>query len=220
MIENKNRKKIALSLIASLTSVSVLLGGVFDSSQDLLKDYPQTPKAVIETIDDYTRDDLEEANEKESYRQKLKKLIYKIPAKVRVVFFLPLWILGSLIIASADFLFKTLIAPFASLIISFLLQTLLLFLIIGICIKIMFPDLPWSKIFNKKLFLSVLFGSIFMSACDLIVPHFWKDYSFYRNISRFVLGLIVILIILKPFIKKKLDHPVSYEIQYNGKTLA
>ncbi|MBR5341216.1 MAG: hypothetical protein IK151_04735 [Erysipelotrichaceae bacterium] len=220
MEPNISRRKIGLGIIAGLTSISVLLGGVFDSSKDLLEDYPKTPKAVIDSIDDYSEDNLEKGGEKESYKEKLKRLIYKIPVRVRTVFFLPLWVLGTAILALADMIFKTLIAPFAHLILGFILQTLLLFLIIGICIKILFPDLPWSKIFSKKLFLSVLLGSIFISACDFVIPMFWEKYTFYRNITKFILGLVVILIILKPFIKKKLANRVTYEIKYKGKTLA
>lgn len=58
-----------------------------------------------------------------------------------------------------------------------------------------------------------------MSLCDIIVPHFWQDYKLYRNISKALLGLFVMGIILKPFIKKKLKDPVSYKIVYNGKVL-
>ena len=219
MEENKMRKKISIGMIAGLASISVLLGGIFDSSKDLLKDYPQTPKDVVESIDDYSKDDLKEASNQDGIKEKLRLMIYKIPVRIRAILFLPLWLLGSTILWGFDLLAKTLIIPFAHLILGFIIQTLLLFALIGICIKIFFPDLPWSKIFSKKLFLSVLLGSIFMSACDLIIPRFWADYTFYRNLSRFILGLIVILIILKPFIKKKLQNGISYQIEYKGKII-
>lgn len=213
------RKKISIGMIAGLASISVLLGGIFDSSKELLKDYPQTPKDVVESIDDYSKDDLKEAFNQDGIKEKLRLMIYKIPVRIRAILFLPLWLLGSTILWGFDLLAKTLIIPFAHLILGFIIQTLLLFALIGICIKILFPDLPWSKIFSKKLFLSVLLGSIFMSACDLIIPRFWSDYTFYRNLSRFILGLIVILIILKPFIKKKLQNGISYQIEYKGKII-
>ncbi|MBQ3295020.1 MAG: hypothetical protein IJH00_00830 [Erysipelotrichaceae bacterium] len=219
MKENKTGKKIGLGIMAGLASVSVILGGLFDSAQELKQEYPKTPKAVIESIEDYSEDNLEENERVDSFKEKLKKMIYRIPVKVRICFLVPLWALGTVIIALAELAFKTLIAPFAHIILGFLLQTLILFAVIGICIKILFPDLPWSKIFNKKTFLIVIIGSLFMSACDYVVPKFWKDYTLYRNISKFVLGLIVILIVLKPFIKKKLADGPVYEILYNGKAL-
>lgn len=219
MKENKTRKKIAIGMMAGLTSVSVLLGGIFDSSKDLLEDYPHTNEAVIESIDDYSKDDLQKAQAKDSIRNRLRKLIYKIPVKVRAALFVPLWAMGSAILWAADLLFKTLIAPIAHIFLSFVIQTFLLFAIIGVCIKILFPDLPWSKIFSKKLFLSALVGSIFMSLCDLIVPHFWQDYTMYRNLSKLIIGMITAFIILKPFIRNKLKNRISYQITYEGKVL-
>ena len=212
--ENNTRKKVGIGLLASLTSISLLLGSLFDSAQELKKEYPKTSKAVIESIDDYSKDDLEE-NEKADFKQKIKNLIYRIPVKIRTVFFVPLWGLGNVLIYMFNLTFQTLIAPILHLLLSFVIQTLILLLVIGICIKILFPDLPWSKIFSRKMIIAVIIGSIFMSLCDFIIPYFWKDYTFYRNLARFILGLLIGTIILKPFIKKKFEHPISYEIVYD-----
>ena len=48
----ENRKKIGLGLIAGLTSLSVLIGSVFDSSKDLLDDVQINPESVTETLTD------------------------------------------------------------------------------------------------------------------------------------------------------------------------
>ncbi|MBQ6479146.1 MAG: hypothetical protein IJI44_07245 [Erysipelotrichaceae bacterium] len=218
-MENKgNRKKIRLGVLTGLTSLSVLIGSVFDSSKDLLEETHVNPKAISEIMTDLSEDNLESRKQKQGIKEKIRKLIYKVPVKIRVVLFLPLWLLGNLILAAAEFLFKTLLAPIGNLILGFVFQTLLLFGIIGICIKIMFPDLPWSKIFSKKLILLVFAGSLFMSACDLVMPMIWEKYTLYRRISKLILGLIVILIILRPFIRKKLKNRVRYEASFNGET--
>ena len=218
MKESTRRKKIAVGVLASVASLSVLLGGVFDSSRELLEDSKPSEDA-ISGISDLTRDEVQAKTVTQDMRRALKNLVYRIPVKVRAVLFAPLWFLGSAILWAFDLALNAIVAPVAHLILGFFLQTLLLFGIIGLCIKILFPDLPWSKIFSKKLFLSVLAGSIFMSLCDVIVPCFWEDYKLYRNIGKLLLGLFVAGIILKPFIKKKLKEPVSYKIMYNGKVL-
>lgn len=219
MKESKKRNKIAVGVIAGIASLSVLLGGVFDSSGEILENSPGTEKDAISSIGELARDDIQAKTVSQSMRQALKNLVYRIPVKIRAVLFVPLWFLGSAILWAFDLALGAIVAPAAHLILGFILQTLLLLAVIGLFIKILFPDLPWSKIFSKKLFLSVFAGSIFMSFCDIIVPHFWQDYKLYRNISKVLLGLFVVGIILRPFIKKKLKDPVSYKIVYNGKVL-
>ena len=106
MADNK-KKKIVAGIMSGLTAFSLTLGGLFDSAEELKADYPQNPKAVIESIDDYSEDNLEENEAHDSFKEKLKRLIYKIPVKIRTVFFVPLWALGSLLISLIDTLFKT-----------------------------------------------------------------------------------------------------------------
>ena len=219
MKESKKRNKIAVGVIAGIASLSVLLGGVFDSSGEILKDSSGTEKDAISSIGELAGNDIQAKTVSQSMRRAVKNLVYTIPVRIRAVLFVPLWFLGSAILWTFDLAVGAMIAPAARLILGFILQALLLFAVIGLCIKILFPDLPWSKIFSKKLFLSVFAGSIFMSLCDIIIPHFWQDYKLYRNISKALLGLFVMGIILKPFIKKKRKDPTSYKIVYNGKVL-
>ena len=214
----ENRKKIGLGLIAGLTSLSVLIGSVFDSSKDLLDDVQINPESVTETLIDLSENTVETKGIRQKIREKIRNLIYKIPVRIRIFVFFPLWLLGNLILAGSELLYKTLLAPAGSLIFGFIFQTLLLLGIIGVCIKIMFPDLPWSKIFSKKLVLLVIAGSVFISAFDFLMPMIWKKYALYRRLSKAICGLIVIAIILRPFIRKKLKNRIRYEARYNGKT--
>lgn len=59
-----------------------------------------------------------------------------------------------------------------------------------------------------------------MSVLDIVMPIVWDKYRLYRFLSKLVIGLIVLFIILRPFIKKKIEDLYEYEITYNGKTLA
>ena len=218
-MENKgNRKKVALGIAAGLTSLSVLLGSVFDSSKDILEDIPYDSGKVMETVNDLSKDSLKKSSLKQRAKAYIRNVVYKIPVKIRAVLFIPLWLLGNMTLLAAELLYRTLLAPIGRLILGFILQTLLLFGIIGICIKLMFPDLPWSKIFNRKLILLVFAGSVFMSACDFVMPMIWDKYVLYRRLSRLIIGLLVILIILRPFIKKKLKNRISYEVRCDGET--
>ena len=211
------KKKVALGIMAGLTTFSVTLGALFESAEELKQNYPKTPKAVVESINDYSEDNLENNEVHDSFKEKLKKLIYLIPVKIRTIFFVPLWAIGHILITLLEMLFQNIFIPIASQIGGFLVETLILLLVAAICIKILFPDMPWSKIFSKKFILSVLIGSVIIRIVDLILPHFIENYKTYRIIIKFTIGLIATGIILKPFIKKKLENRVSYEIIYDTK---
>jgi len=218
-MESKNRKKVRLGAIATVTSISVLLGGIFNSPKELMEEEYHQPEAVRINIPDLSEDNLEEGKHGESLKQKLKRLIYHIPVKVRTVFFVPLWIMGTGILFLFNLLSTAVLKPIWQLAGHFLLQTLLLLLIAGICIKILFPDMPWSKIFSKKTLLIVILGSLTMSLCDIILPHYIEHYKSYVFLFKTIMGLIILFILLKPFITKKLKNRISYDILYDQQIL-
>ena len=67
--------------------------------------------------------------------------------------------------------------------------------------------------------LFVFFGSLFISIVDFVLPLIWEKYRFYRNLIRFILGLLTVGILLKPFIKKKMQYRITYEIIYDHEAL-
>ena len=212
--KSKKRKKKITGVIAGLTTASVLLGKTFDSPKDLLETLQNDTDPVFE---EYKEVALEERHPwlGMSFRQTARKYIVKIPVKLRMILCVPLWIMGNALLFMADLLVRTFLTPLGHLILGFLLQTLILMAIIAICIKILFPDLPWNKIFTRKTVLSVIIGSIIMSICDAVVPLFWDRYRAYRRLSKLILGSVVILLIMKPFLKKKWKERISYDIQYD-----
>lgn len=219
MQENdKKRKQIEKGIVAGLTSASVLLGGTFDSPQDLINNDKYKPEAVIEKVLNED-EDKQEAKQKNNLKEKFRNLVYKVPVKIRTYLFVPLWFLGTFLISLTDLLVKVVLAPASHIIINFILHVLIILGIVVICIKVLFPDLPLSKILNKRTLIMVIIGSMLLSLCDIFMPMVWDKYKLYRNISKLVLGLVVILIILKPFIKKKLENPYTYEIQYENEIL-
>ena len=218
MADNK-KKKIVAGIMSGLTAFSLTLGGLFDSAEELKADYPQNPKAVIESIDDYSEDNLEENEAHDSFKEKLKRLIYKIPVKIRTIFFVPLWALGSLLISLIDTLFKTIFVPIAHIIGGFIIETLIMLAVIVLCIKILFPDIPLRKILSKKLIILVVVSSLIIKICDVILPNYIESYDTYRFIFKSVMGLIFTGIILLPYIKKKLKNRVTYDIVYDKQLL-
>ncbi|MBQ1476938.1 MAG: hypothetical protein IIZ33_02200 [Erysipelotrichaceae bacterium] len=216
--EKKERlkKKASIGILASLTSISVLLGGVFDSPKELVEENHEKPVILIENIDDYSEDELEneEGKDHTGYKDKLKRQIYRIPLRIRMIFCVPLWCLGTMILSLGEFLWGSLLSPVLNVLLTFLLQTIILMAVIGICVKLLFPDLPWRKIFNKRTLLAVLIGSLIMSLLDAVLPLFWKEYRYYKMLGKFLIGLVILTIVMRWFIKKKIEDMNTIEIHY------
>lgn len=222
MEENKHdikKKKIKKAVVATVTSASVLLGGAFDTPEEILKPDNKPIKPVSEFVD-YSDDLFEDMYKKENAKDSFKNLIYKIPLKIRMYACVPMWFLGNGIITLLELLLKTVLLPIAHIVLNFFIHTIVLMAIVAICVKLLFPNLPWSKIFNKRTLLFIFLGSIIMSILDIIMPIVWDKYRLYRFLSKLIIGLIILFIVLKPFIKKKIEDLYEYEITYNGKALA
>lgn len=222
MEENKQdikKKKIKKAVVATVTSASVLLGGAFDTPEEILNPDNKPIKPVSEFVD-YSDDLFEDMYKKENAKDSFKNLIYKIPLKIRMYACVPMWFLGNGIITLLELLLKTVLLPIAHIVLNFFIHTIVLMAIVAICVKLLFPNLPWSKIFNKRTLLLIFLGSIIMSILDIIMPIVWDKYRLYRFLSKLIIGLIILFIVLRPFIKKKIEDLYEYEITYNGKALA
>ena len=211
MNNKKTLKKLGMAIIATITSASVLLSNSFDSPKELLEDIN---KKDIPTAQHYEYILNDTKDSKPNSHNRFKDLIYKIPVKIRMILCIPLWFIGNMLLMLFHALFNTLLTPIAYIIITFIIQTIILLSIIAISIKLLFPDLPWSKILSFKTITYVILGSLLMSVFDFVMIRLWDQYSFYRFISKLILGLIVVTIIMKPFIKKKKQNMYTYEIQY------
>ena len=220
-METKNKekeeleKKIRNGLIAGLTSASVMVGGAFESPNDVINSPNSTVKPIIEQIHENTYNKLDKLSLKDDIKEQFRNIVYKIPINIRTYVCVPLWFIGTGILTLLDIIFKLVIAPLAHIAFNLALHLLLLVGAVAACVKILFPDLPWSRIFNKRTLMMILLGSITLSVCDLVMPIVWDKYLFYRNISKLLIGISFLLIILKPFIKKKLDNLYSYDIEYD-----
>ena len=217
-MEKEKKKKLVKTAIAGITSASVLLGTTFNSPEEI-KNSLTIPESLIDKQHDYSDDLLTGLKKKEKGKNVLKNLIYKIPIKIRTILFIPMWFLGTVLISLIKSLFKIILIPAIKISLGSLLHIVVFMLIILICIKLLFPNLPLSKIFNKRNILLILFISILMALLDFFIPLVWKKYIIYNFIFKFVFGLLVIGIIMKPYIKRKLQNAKSYEIIYENQTL-
>ena len=215
-MEKERKTKIVKTAIAGLTSMSMLVGATFDSPSELTG-----AKKIVAADDkkDFSGDILQGLTQQSSLKNKLKKLIYKIPVEIRANMFVPMWFLGTFLIFFLKLAVKIVIAPILKILLGIILHAAILIAIVLICVKLLFPDLPWSKILNKRNIILILAGSIIMSLCDFFMPMFWDKYNMYRFISKIIFGLLLLSLIMRPYIKKKLQNRNTYEIVYDNQTL-
>ena len=205
------KKKIAKATIATITAGSVLVGGTFDTPKDIINDQYKQPAVVTEIDEDSLEND---SKDKSFVKDKLKRLIYKIPVKVRAILFVPMWFIGSFILNILAAIVKFVGLPLLTFLGSVLMHFVVMFLVIAICLKILFPNIPLRKLLNKKVFIGLILGSVILSLCDLICPMFIENYTYYRLLSKIIIGLIVITILMIPFIKKKFKDINQLEVRY------
>ncbi len=202
MKKELKRKLLTTTTLVSISS-SVLLSSTIDNPNEIINNMNIKQNSNIEyasinedddIFDDY---DQEDSND---FKNIILNLIYKLPKFIRIIFIVPMWFLGTFISFMLNKLLK-LLSPILGLIIDFIVSTLISLLIIVICVKILFPNLSLKKILNKKTILTVVIGNFILFVLDIIMPHIYPDYTFYRNLFKLIVRTIIIIILLIPFIK-------------------
>ena len=202
MKKELKRKLLTTTTLVSISS-SVLLSSTIDNPNEIInnmniKQNNNIEYASINEDDDIFDDyDQEDSND---FKNIILNLIYKLPKFIRIIFIVPMWFLGTFISFMLNKLLK-LLSPILGLIIDFIVSTLISLLIIVICVKILFPNLSLKKILNKKTILTVVIGNFILFILDIIMPHIYPDYTFYRNLFKLIVRTIIIIILLIPFIK-------------------
>ncbi len=206
--KDARKKKIRMSILAGITSASVLMGSTFDSPRDILDEGSERPEPLRE----------EYVHASDSFRSRkdslIRRIIYLIPVRIRSILCIPLWFLGNGVILLLELLYRGILTPLRNIIAGFIIQNLILLGVIAVSIKILFPGLPWSKILNRKIVIIAFIGSLIMSILDFIMPKIWEGYRLYRMLSKLVIGLIVVVIVMRPFVKRRLRKIRTYEIEY------
>jgi len=175
-----------------VAAVSLALGGVVDSPDELFSCAPQAAQAVVCAVqDDCTQDSAAEPAKKERLRHKLRRLFLGQPSVVRGIVLLPLWAVGKLLLTLFSLLFAAL-SPVLQIILGVLLNALLLFGLFLLVLKLLFPNLRLRDLLNKRNILLLAIGSVVLSVADAILRTYWEDYQPISIAIKLVFGLIVL----------------------------
>ncbi|MBE7004527.1 MAG: hypothetical protein E7425_09650 [Ruminococcaceae bacterium] len=182
----KTAKKAALTTaIALLTAASVVTGSLFESPAALLPDdgAPSVVYNVTTGLDGADDDDAgmqddesEETRRRGGVRAALRQRILQLPLIVRLLVVLPLWALGSVLLAAGGAAW-TLAQPVLGKIAGFALMLALLAGCFLIGAKAAFPDLPVKKLLNRRSLVALLLGASGLSVLDAVLVAVWGEYE-------------------------------------------
>ena len=183
-------KKLLVSGLALLTAAGLAISTLFQSPAELM---PEDEPAAVVTVaqqdgvpdDDGdnggdTEDSEEEKGRRGGLRRLLRERILAMPQILRVTVILPLWALGTGVIALVTPLW-TALGSVASSLLSLLLTPALLLLCFLLAAKTIFPDLPLRKILNRKTLPWLLLTGVLIGAADGVLALTVEDYTPWRN---------------------------------------
>lgn len=173
-------RRIGETAAAVSVSAGIILGGIFNSPADLLKNddkaLPVPPPAVIEVVnpdtdpgDDGDGSENETSEKKKNLKERIRAFVLRIPVAVRAVIALPLWCIGWIITGGLSLLWKTVLSPVMGTVVKWLCLALVLFGIVWAVLKTVFPDMKLKEIFSKSRILTVLIGIAAGLLSDLIM---------------------------------------------------
>ncbi|MCR5108557.1 MAG: hypothetical protein K6B28_10400 [Lachnospiraceae bacterium] len=208
-LKTKIKKKTKLTSVAVVTAVSMIIGSVFGSPSDvLIKDDVYNKTAIVQMVEneDLQEDDEEGTDDKKKngLKERIRALIYKIPLGVRVFVLVPLWCLGTFMLAGLTSVWSVALSPLLSSILHWIVAALFIFLIFVMTVKAVFPDMPIKQILNKRNIKYLLSGTVAIAIIDLLLPFAVKDYDKFRMAVRFSFGLILLLAYTFFFVKDRI----------------
>lgn len=206
----KIRKRIVASAVAAVTTVSVLLGGSFDSPTDLLSG-SNTPADIVisDTLDIQDVDEINEEGvlpgeeKKKGFRARVRAAVKRLPLAVRAGLGVPLWFVGWLLLGALGFLWEPLLSPLMSAMLNAVCVAAVLAATLVCTVKAVFPDMPVKKILNRKSLFTVFFGALAFGAAGAVMQIFVPEADRLSDIAEGLIMLSALSFAAVPLLKSE-----------------
>ncbi|MBQ2602238.1 MAG: hypothetical protein II583_02330 [Oscillospiraceae bacterium] len=195
--EEKKKAGAAGAAAAVVAAASVAVAGAFSSPAAILEDEDkpsvyvertETEESSAESSPVETEED-EEERKKPGLKAVVRKKLLSLPLAVRTLVLVPLWAIGTGIIFLLGGLWQVL-SPALGKVLGAVALAALVYGIIALGIKALFPNVPIKKLFNRKTIPAVCIAGAAAVAFDVILPLFISDYSNIRSVAQTVLMTI------------------------------
>lgn len=204
-------RQAAKTVAGLLAAVSLALGGVVDSPEELFSGAPQAAHVVycdVDAEDCLSTATTSQTDPKVRLREKLRRLFLSQPSVVRGIVLLPFWAVGKVLITLFSLLFAAL-SPVLQILLGVLLNALLLFGLFLIVLKLLFPNLRLRDLLTKRNIMLLSIGSIALSVTDAILRTYWEDYRPISIAIKLGVGLIVLSLLCWRIFGKRIKQEVN-----------
>lgn len=178
----KIKQHIARSAVALTTAAALITAGLFHSPSDIVKEEdPVSPPAIVETMDrEMVPDEPEslpeqEEERKKTLKEKLRELLLRLPLWVRILFLLPLWGVGTALLAVLSPLFQTVLPPLLNILLKWALIAAVLLGLVTAALKMLFPDMPLKQVLSKRNITLVVIFSALVGITGWVLEDLYPD---------------------------------------------
>ena len=199
-----DKKKAKRAAVAAGLAAAVLVGSLFSGPEDITGSNAEeifNPTPVVMDVNAFDAADVQdeepapEEAKKTGIKARLRAAIMSMPKWVRVTVMVPLWALGYALLLLGSFL-KVALTPFAGVILSALLGIAAMIGLFGLTAKLLFPDMPWRRIFSKTNLIVLFVTGALLAVADVVVPHYYSGYPYVAAAVKFTAALVVINVLL------------------------
>ncbi len=195
--EEKKKAGAAGAAAAVVAAASVAVAGAFSSPAAILDDEDK-PSAYVERAEaeesspESSPDDTEDEEEKKKpgLKAAIRNKLLSLPLAVRTLLLVPMWAIGTGIIFLLGGLWSVL-SPALGKLLGAVALAALVYGIIALGLKALFPNMPIKKLINRKTLPAVCIAGAVAAALDVILPLLFADYSNIRSVVQTVLMTVV-----------------------------
>lgn len=197
----------AVKITATVTLLASLAAGmIFSSALDITPELKRTSvnqPPIVMDIDEYGSttldDDDEDADEKKGnvgIAARIRQAVLSLPLAVRLLIIMPLWAVGTAIMTVVSVLGRAIVAsPIGAFILSVAVGFGILLVLFVTTAKVIFPDVPLSRILTKGHVTTLLVIALGLAGADAVAPLFWAKYPIVSGAVKLGVGALVIAIL-------------------------
>lgn len=163
----RTAKTVGKTAAGAGLAVSMFFGSLFSSPAEIVKPEEVSPPPAIvqqavmyEEEPPFMLDTEEPEEEKKGLRDRIRAWLIRLPLAVRILVLVPMWAIGFGLITAFSLLAGLINVPVIGTVLKFIIGALIVFALIMLAMKLIFPDIPLKKLFSKRNLL--VFG---VSAC-------------------------------------------------------
>lgn len=182
-----NKKKIVQGMATVTVLASLVAGMMFNGATEITPELTQTkvnPAPIVMDIDEFANATVEEDDEEQATQKK---------GGIRKLLIAPLSLVGTALMTVASLLFRLLIAsPIGAFALTALVSWGLLVGVYAGTAKLLFPDVPMSKILSKGHIQALGVVALVIAGIDAAAPLFWDKYPLMSGLVKLGIGAAAI----------------------------